>query len=92
MAEISVNLNETSSGWKATVSVVEGGTSQFIVTLDKGYYQQITAGEHTPEELIRASFEFLLDREPKESILSQFDLPVINRYFPEYEQKIENYL
>ena len=31
---------------------------------------------------------FLLEREPKESILSRFDLPIISRYFPEYEEEI----
>ena len=46
----------------------------------------------TPEELIEASFRFLLDREPKESILSRFDLSVISRYFPEYEARIGDYL
>ncbi|HEY8201967.1 MAG TPA: hypothetical protein VII47_11500 [Actinomycetota bacterium] len=39
----------------------------------------------TLEELVRRSFEFLLAREPKESILHSFDLSVIGRYFPEYE-------
>ena len=40
----------------------------------------------TPEELVRRSFEFLLQRESKESILREFDLSVIQRYFPEYDQ------
>jgi hypothetical protein len=44
------------------------------------------------EQLIAASFEFLLEREPKESILSRFDLPVIGRYFPEYEREIRSRL
>ena len=42
----------------------------------------------SPELLIKASFEFLLEREPQESILSTFELPVIERYFPEYPQEI----
>ena len=42
------------------------------------------AGSVSAERLIEASFEFLLEREPKESILRTFDLPVIERYFPEY--------
>jgi hypothetical protein len=42
----------------------------------------------TREELIRRSFEFLLEREPKDAILRAFDLPVIARYFPEYEAEI----
>ena len=42
----------------------------------------------TPERLLEASFEFLLEREPASSILSQFALPVIERYFPEYPRVI----
>ncbi|GBD86032.1 hypothetical protein BMS3Abin02_02454 [bacterium BMS3Abin02] len=38
--------------------------------------------------LIEESFRFLLERESKESILRTFDLPVISRYFPEYEAEI----
>ena len=43
-------------------------------------------------ELIEASFRFLLDREPKESIMSRFDLGVIPRFFPEYESRLGDYL
>jgi len=42
----------------------------------------------SPEELIRRSFEFLLKREAKESILRDFNLSVIQRYFPEYDTAI----
>jgi hypothetical protein len=44
----------------------------------------------TPEELIRSSFKFLLEREPKESILESFELPTISRYFPEYDQAVRS--
>ncbi|MBN2551834.1 MAG: hypothetical protein JXB06_03645 [Spirochaetales bacterium] len=71
------------------VTVEEGGSrSRHTVTLQDEYYQKLSAGKVTPEELIHRSFEFLLAREPKESILSSFDLPVIQRYFPEYESAI----
>jgi hypothetical protein len=39
-------------------------------------------------ELIRTSFEFLLEREPPESILRRFDVSVISRYFPEYRAEM----
>ena len=42
------------------------------------------------EALVRASFEFLLEREPKESILRRFEVPVIERYFPEYARVIRD--
>ena len=40
----------------------------------------------TPERLLEASFQFLLEREPASAILSRFALPVIERYFPEYRR------
>ena len=46
----------------------------------------------TPEALLEASFEFLLEREPKDSILSRFDLRVIARYFPDYDDEMRRRL
>ena len=46
------------------------------------------APDATPEALIEASFEFLLEREPKEAILRRFELPVIEQYFPEYPVRV----
>ena len=51
-------------------------------------YQRLTGGLKSAEELVKASFEFLLEREPKESILKRFDLDKIQGYFPEYETVI----
>ena len=59
-----------------------------IVTLKDAYYQKLTGWKVTPETLIEKSFEFLLERESNTSILSQFELPVIGRYFPEYEKVV----
>ncbi len=42
----------------------------------------------TAGELLEESFRFLLERESNSSILRAFDLPLIGRYFPEYEQEI----
>jgi hypothetical protein len=41
------------------------------------------------EDLVRRSFDFLLERESPSSILRTFDLPVIERYFPEYDRVIK---
>jgi hypothetical protein len=38
----------------------------------------------TEERLIRESFTFLLEREPATSIMREFGLDVIGRFFPEY--------
>jgi hypothetical protein len=50
--------------------------------------RRLTSGKIEPKELVEKSFEFLLAREPKESILKQFNLMEIARYFPEYESEI----
>ena len=68
---------------------VEGRTvTTHKVTVARAYYEELTAGQVPVEVLIEKSFEFLLAREPNTSILRSFDLPVIGRYFPEYERVI----
>ena len=64
-----------------------GGRTTHLVTVDPAYPGRI-AGSVTREEVVRRSFEFLLEREPKEAILRSFALPVIARYFPEYEAEL----
>ncbi len=85
MAEISVECSETADGWRFDVRVADGGReSRHDVTLSRADRDRI-AGGADPEHLVRESFAFLLEREPKESILGSFDLTVIARYFPEFE-------
>ena len=67
------------------VTVTNGNETKHTVKLKEQYYNKLTDGNISPEELIRKSFEFLLEREPKEAILRTFELPVIGSYFPEYE-------
>ena len=75
------------------VRVVEKGSeSTHHVSMKQADYARLTGGKIEPEELVRRSFEFLLEREPKESILSRFDLSVIGRYFPEFEREIKRKL
>jgi len=75
------------------VVVREGkGQSRHDVTMTRETCDRLTAGKHTPERCLEAAFRFLLDREPKESILSRFDVTVISRYFPEFEQELPRYL
>ena len=64
--------------------------SQHMVTLGDDYHHLLTQGKITKEGLVRKSFEFLLHRETKESILHSFNLQVIKRYFPEYEDEMSS--
>ena len=73
--------------------IVEGNTTTtHRVTVTHLYYQKLTNNRVTPEVLVETSFKFLLDRESNTSILSRFDLPIIERYFPEYEETIRTML
>ena len=83
---------EVKSGGENTyaVRVIEGKSeSPHRVTLAEEDYARLTGGKVSHEELIRRSFEFLLEHESKESILERFDLTVISRYFPQYESEIK---
>jgi len=72
------------------VRVIEGKSeTSHRVTLKAVDYERIAGGKVAPEELVRRSFEFLLENEPKESILARFDLTVISRYFPDFEREIK---
>ena len=68
------------------------GESRHRVTMDRETCQRLTAGQHSPERCLEASFRFLLDHESKESILPRFDITVISRYFPEFERELSSYL
>ena len=84
MAMQVAKINETT--FKVTV---EGRTTTtHTVTVSRDYYRKLTGGRVTADELVEKSVEFLLERESNTSILSTFDLPVIQRYFPEYERTI----
>ena len=68
-----------------------GGYSDHIVILDPECYQDLTGGKITKTELIEKAFEYLLEREPKESILSKFKLEDISNFFPNFKEKIKDY-
>jgi len=63
------------------------GTSH-QVSVPAGFPASLGCGHVDPVDLVRASFEFLLGREPATSILHEFSLDVISRYFPGYPAEI----
>jgi hypothetical protein len=87
-----IDIEKRADGTFQVTVVERDAKTSHRVTLESRYYQSLTGGKISPEELIRQSFAFLLKREPKESILERFDLSVISRYFPEYEREIKKRL
>lgn len=62
-----------------------------MVDVPAGMAAELGWGEEddaSEAELVRESFVFLLEREPATSILRDFSLEVIGRYFPEYPSAI----
>ena len=85
MAQIRVT-HRTGAIYDVVVEDERGSTSH-EVTVWPSDIERYAPGA-LPEDLLEASFAFLLDREPKEAILKRFELPVIERYFPEYRTQI----
>lgn len=89
MTEIDVRCAPTGSCWTCRVTVREGASSTcHEVRVRPEDLERLAPGAAEPGELVRAAFSFLLEREPKESILVAFDLPVIGRYFPGWEAEV----
>ena len=70
------------------VRVLSGTTTLHKVNLNDNIYKKMTNKKISKLKLIELSFEFLLKREPNTSILSAFELSIINNYFPEFENEI----
>lgn len=90
MAEISVARHEPgedAAPLEVTVAD-EGSETKHRVTVSPGDYERLSRPDETREQFVRRCFEFLLEREPKEAIMSEFDISVISRYFPEFEREI----
>lgn len=69
----------------------DGGATTHEVTDEDDAAGRLGGGAQEAA-FVEAAFRFLLEREPKESILRRFDVRVIARYFPEFERRIGDYL
>jgi len=88
MSRIAITTTATDMGWRCEVTVRNGGVTHHRVRVSRTDLARLAPGAADPEDLVRASFDFLLEHEPRESILHAFDLTVIGRYYPEYEREI----
>tara|TARA_B100001250_G_C19163262_1_gene513308 strand:+ start:105 stop:365 length:261 start_codon:yes stop_codon:yes gene_type:complete len=73
------------------VTVTKDSVTTHKVKLSKKVYEDLTDSKITEIELIKKSFEFLLERESNQSILREFNLEIIENYFPEYSSVIKKY-
>lgn len=69
--------------WRVEVRGRESTSHE--VSIPEGYLDGLDLAAVPAERVLEESFRFLLEREPNTSILASFELPLIARYFPEYE-------
>ena len=81
---VEVTCAADGDGHRCRVEVSDGrSTSRHLVRVSRSDVERWGRGRSV-EMLVEDSFGFLLQREPKESILTEFDLSVIKRYFPDF--------
>ncbi len=68
------------------------GESRHRVTIQADEAERWSQLGAEPSHCVAAAMRFLIDREPKEAILSAFDMRVIRRYFPEFDKAFPDYL
>ncbi len=83
-----VECTAREGGWHCSVVV---GDSEHSVQVDRATLDDLAPGM-TPDDLVRSSFEFLLEREPPESIMRSFELPIIARFFADYPDEMRRRL
>ena len=82
---------KTQSKERYEVVVNSKSKTTHVVTISDKDYLDLTNKKVTKEELLKFSFNFLLERESNTSILSSFELRLISKYFPEYENSVKNW-
>ena len=90
---ITVSCTSDRDRWRCEVRIGDDSdaTRHQVTVSDEDLVKLAPAGTSV-EWVVEASFVFLLEREPRGSILPAFDLAVIARYFPEYEREIRRRL
>jgi hypothetical protein len=90
MTDIQVTTTREGTSWtcRVTLTDADGSQTSHDVHVDRADLGRYAPDADDPTDLVRRSFAFMLEREPKTSILRSFELPVIARYFPDYEREI----
>ena len=83
---VAVSVRESGDGHVADVTVKGRETTTHRVRVSRVDRERYGGGDVA--DLVKRSFEFLLAREANTSILREFDLSTIERYFPEYARVI----
>lgn len=83
-----IDVEQLVSRFHVGVTDDDGSVTEHDVSLSRADHERLGSAYPTPEAFIRACFEFLLERESKDSILRSFDISQVSTYFPEFDQEI----
>lgn len=83
-SNFNIQIKKLSDNIFAVALLNDEETHSFTVEMPEEYKKF----SNTSEDLIEKSFRFLLEREPVSSILREFSLSDIQKYFPEYKDEI----
>jgi hypothetical protein len=80
---------ENDKRFEFRVSVIDN-TDRTIhdVSLSHGDYDIFALRSESPERFVERCLEFLLERLPKDSIRSEFDIGTMAEYFPDFAQGV----
>ena len=73
------------------VEVIDKETTFHKIIISDKIHQNLTGGQVSKTQLLEKSFEFLLEREPNTSILTNFEIQLISNYFSDYENYISSW-
>ncbi|MDP3997352.1 MAG: hypothetical protein U1C49_00955 [Candidatus Andersenbacteria bacterium] len=78
--------------WEFEVTLLEEDTvlGEYTVTMTAQEYDKY-ASDMEPEEIVKATLKFLLDREDPEMIMDRFRLKDVENYFPDYPRAVGDY-
>jgi hypothetical protein len=75
------------------VEVTEGNeVTGHKIRLSPGFLDDLLLTGVDQETIVRETFDFLLEREPATSILPEFSLEDVSRYFPEFPEELQRRL
>ncbi len=87
-----VSCDPHEGGWRCSVVLGDdAGATRHEVLVDRATLDDL-APAATPEMLVSESFSFLLERESRDSIMREFELPIIGRFFADYPDEIRRRL
>ena len=74
-----------------SLEVIHKKTTLHKIMISDEIRQNLTGGLVSKTHLLEKSFEFLFEREPNTSILTNFGIQLISNYFSEYENFINSW-